>query len=1029
MLRVTSILTILIALGIRLHADEPAQPGPAEAASAPPRAELVFEKDVLPILQAKCTKCHSEKVQKAELHLGTQAGVNKGSASGPIVAAGKPEESLLFEVLRDGLMPPPKRGEPLTAPEVEVLRRWIETGAHFNRSEPAAEPGITEREISQIMLLRCAVCHNDRIKEGGLDLRSRQAMLAGGKSGPAIHLGKPAESLILKKIRAGEMPPLRKLASVSIKVIEKAEVEAIEKWIEAGAPPAPPRRANDAGEGESQVTDEDRQFWAFQPPRPQTVPAVKSGDRVRNPIDAFILEKLEAAGLTLSPEADRRTLIRRAHFDLIGLPPTPAEIDAFVNDRDPNAYENLIERLLASRHYGERWGRYWLDLAGYSDSDGVNAEDPIRPFAYRYRDYVIRSFNRDKPYDRFLLEQIAGDELADYEHAPAITDEIHENLVATGFLRMAPDGTYNGLTNFVPDRLEVISSEIGILTSSVMGLTIKCARCHAHKFDPIPHRDYYRLTAIFKGAYDENDWLRPAKAGNEFPLRGLKYSLPGEKEAWEAEQKRLKAEIEALQEGFEAHRRELVSKQLEIHLPQLPAALHDDLRAAALAARDKRNEIQKYLLSKFEKALHIETDDLDKIEPDYKNQARATFRRIRKLKEQESPHEPFIQALWDRGKPTPTYILRRGNYLAPGKEVEPGVPAVLTSGETPFVIEPPPPGARTTGRRLAFARWLTRPENPLTSRVMSNRLWKHHFANGIVKSLDNFGKAGQLPTHPELLDWLAVEFPRRGWSMKAMHRLIMNSSTYRQSSRITPDHLQHDIDNRLLSRSPLRRLDAEVLRDSLLFVSGELDDTPFGPAEKVESRTDGLVTSIGTEKGWRRSVYVLQRRSQTSTLLEDFDLPQMAPNCVERTVATVAPQALHLLNNKMIHRWAGAMAERLIRETGSNRDAQIRRAYELALGRPPDAAELEVTTRSFREFREKWLADARQDRRPAKVALPVEPAGETDEGDSPSEEENAPSAAPAPAHVSSSPDEEILLKALTNLCHALMNSAEFIYVD
>jgi hypothetical protein len=939
--------------------------------------------------------------------------------------AGKPDESLLFEVLRDGLMPPPKKGEPLTAPEVEVLRRWIETGAHFAQSAAAAEPAITEREISQILLLRCTVCHNGRIREGSLDLRSRQAMLEGGKSGPAINLDKPAESLILKKIRAGEMPPLRRLASVSIKVIETAEVEAIEKWIEAGAPAAPPRLAGNTGDGESEVTDEDRQFWAFQPPRPQTVPVVKSGARVRNPIDAFILEKLEAAGLTLSPEADRRTLIRRVYFDLIGLPPTPAEIDAFIADTDPDAYENLIERLLASRHYGERWGRYWLDLAGYSDSDGVNAEDPIRPYAYRYRDYVIQAFNKDKPYDRFLLEQIAGDELVDYQRAPAITEEIHDNLVATGFLRMAPDGTYNGLTNFVPDRLEVIASEIGIVTSSVMGLTMKCARCHAHKFDPIPHRDYYRLTAIFKGAYDENDWLRPAKAGNEFPLRGLKFSLPGEKEAWEAEQKRLKAEIEAIQAAFEVRRRELVTRQLAVHLAELPAALHEDIRAAALAARDQRNEIQKYLLSKFEKALHIDFDELGRIDPDFKTAARAAFMKIRKLKEQESPHEPFIQALWDRGKPTPTYILRRGNYLAPGKEVEPGVPAVLTSAKTPFVIEPPRPGAKTTGRRLAFARWLAQPENPLTARVMVNRLWKHHFANGLVKSLDNFGKTGQLPTHPELLDWLALEFPRRGWSMKAMHRLIMNSSTWRQSSQITPDHLERDLDNRLLSRSPLRRLEAEVLRDALLFVAGELDETPFGPAEKVESRNDGLVTSIGTARGWRRSVYVLQRRSQTSTLLEDFDLPQMSPNCVERTVATVAPQALHLLNNKMIHGWAAAMAERIVHEAGANCDLQVRRAYELALGRPPTTAELDVTLRSIGEFREKWAAAALADRRPEKVPLPMEPSAEGDDSDA-SPADDAPSAV---AKVYASREEEVIEKSLTNLCHALMNSAEFIYVD
>jgi hypothetical protein len=595
MIRYTLSAAILLTFGIHLRAEEPAKSTAKETAASSASIAPIFEKDVLPILQAKCVTCHSEKIRKSELNLSTQAGIKAGSATGQILIAGKPEESLLLEVLRDGLMPPPKKGIPLTLAEVDVLQHWIQSGAHFAVPNYASESTVTEREISQIMLLRCTVCHNGRTTEGGLDLRSRRAMLKGGKSGPAINLERPAESLLLKKIHAGEMPPLRKLASASVKVIEKAEVETVTKWIELGAPPTPPRTNADENEGESEVTEADRQFWAFQPPRPQLVPVVKSLARVRNPIDSFILEKLESTGLSLSADTDRRALIRRAHFDLIGLPPTPSEVQAFVNDQDPNAYENLIERLLASNRYGERWGRYWLDLAGYADSDGVNEDDPIRPYAYRYRDYVIRSLNKDKPYDRFLLEQIAGDELADYERSPNLGEEIYDNLVATGFLRMGPDGTYNGLTNFVPDRLDVIASEIEILTSGVMGLTVKCARCHSHKFDPIPHRDYYRLTAIFKGAYDENDWLRPSMAGTEFPLRGLKYAQSWEKEAWEAEQKAIKA----FQSQIETRQRELVTAQLEKHLSQLPQILHDDVRAAALASRDKRTEIQKYLASKF----------------------------------------------------------------------------------------------------------------------------------------------------------------------------------------------------------------------------------------------------------------------------------------------------------------------------------------------------------------------------------------------------------------------------------------------
>jgi hypothetical protein len=1007
MLRCLLTTAIWIAAVSAVQAEEPAKPVPKEGAARSAPARPVFEKDVLPILKAKCTQCHGEKVQKSELNLSTEAGVKRGSATGPIVVAGKPDESLLLEVVREGLMPPAKKGGPLAPNEVELLRRWIESGAHFAGPDSASASAVTEREISQIMLLRCTVCHNGRVREGGLDLRSRAAMLTGGKSGPAINLEQPGESLLLKKIHAGEMPPLRRLAAVSVKVIEKAEVETITKWIEGGAPPAPLRNEPRTIDGESEITAADREFWSFQPPRPQRVPVIKSAERVRNPIDSFVLEKLEASGLTFSPDASRRTLIRRAHFDLIGLPPTPAEVEAFANDDDPHAWENLIERLLASPHYGERWGRHWLDVAGYSDSDGVNEEDPIRPYAYRYRDYVVRSFNADKPYDRFLLEQIAGDELADYEHAPAVTEEIYENLVATGFLRMAPDGTYNGLTNFVPDRLDVVASEIDILTSSVMGLTVKCARCHSHKFDPIPQRDYYRLTAIFKGAYDENDWLRPSKAGNEFPLRGLKYVPPGEKEIWQAEQKRLKEDIDRIQGRFETRQRELIVIQLAKNLSQVQPILQEDVRTAALAPREKRTEIQKYLVSKFEKILQIDGEELEKLDADFKSLAQSTARQIKALKDQQNPNEPFIQALWDRGEPTPTFILRRGSYLSPGKEVEPGVPEVLTGGKTPFAIEPPWPGGRQSGRRLAFARWLANPDNPLTSRVMVNRLWKHHFVAGIVKSLDNFGRTGQRPSHPELLDWLALEFVRQKWSIKAMHRLIMTSSTYRQASQMTARHSERDLDNRLLSRYPLRRLDAEALRDALLFVSGKLDETPFGPAEKVERRDDGLVTSVGTPEGWRRSIYVLQRRSQTATILEDFDLPQMSPNCVERTFATVAPQALHLMNNGAIHGWALAMAERIVRDCGPDRDAQIRRAYELALGRPPDATELEVTVKSFEELREKWLAEVKKaELRP----LTSDGAALRPDGNR-------------------SPDEQAVLKALTNLCHALMNSAEFVYVD
>ncbi|MGD9648854.1 MAG: DUF1549 and DUF1553 domain-containing protein, partial [Pirellulales bacterium] len=597
-------------------------------------------------------------------------------------------------------------------------------------------------------------------------------------------------------------------------------------------------------------TDEDRSFWSFRPPVAAPLPEVASADRAGNPIDAFVLAKQEARGLGLAPPADAAALARRAYLDLIGLPPSPEELEAFVNDTDPLAYPRLIDRLLESVHYGERWGQYWLDLAGYSDSEGVQNADDARPHAWRYRDYVIRAFNSDKPYDRFLLEQLAGDELADYSSEP-LTPEVFDNLVATGFLRMAPDGTYAPITGFVPDRLEVIDDEIEIFSSAVLGLTIKCARCHSHKFDPIPQRDYYRLAAVFKGALDEHDWVAPRTGGPDQPK---------------------------------------------------------DAEASLLRV----------------------------VPPD--------------------GGEPVaIRAVWDRGEPSPTYILRRGNYLTPGPLVGPGVPSVLTDGHTPLAVEPPWPGAKPTGRRLALARWVTSATNPLTARVMVNRVWKHHFGEGLVRSLDNFGKAGEPPTHPELLDWLAVYFVEHGWSVKELHRLMMTSAVYRQSSQVDEPLLAADPQNELLTRMPLRRLEGEVLRDSLLAVSGRLNPTPFGPPDGLTSRPDGLVTANpGADQRWRRSIYVLKRRSQPLTMLQNFDVAGMSPNCVLRSESIVAPQALQLTNSELVHEWSQSLARRIWDEVGDDAAAQVDRAYRLLAGRRPTPAEAQIARQSLAQLSAKW---------------------------------------------------------------------------
>lgn len=888
-----------------------------------------FQREIQPILQTKCYGCHGPENQKADLDLSTLKGILKGGESGVVVVPRKPEESLLYEKIHSGEMPPDEKDR-LSETEIATVERWIAAGAKPDdgKGESATETSATlnQHDIIPIMLRRCSACHGLRRQEAGLDLRTKAAMLRGGKSGPAIVPGQPDESRIIKKIRAGQMPPRDRLVEVSIKPIEPGETETLAKWIAAGALEVAAEPDTATTVPDPSVSDKDRDFWAFRAPQPVAVPNVSDASRIGNSIDAFILQKLEQKGLGLAPEADRLTLMRRAYFDLTGLPPEPTEIEAFLANRDPQAYEKLIDRLLESPRYGERWGRYWLDFAGYADSEGKREQDLPRPHAWRFRDYVIRSLNADKPFDRFLLEQIAGDELADYEHAPEITAEIYDNLVATAFLRMAPDATWANITGYAPDRIEVIADEIDVLGSAVMGLTLKCARCHSHKFDPIPQRDYYRLVDVFKGAYDEYDWLKPDVRPGIGPLsqdvlggRHLPFVTTAERQAWEARNAQLDQEIAASQ--------------------------------AKPGAED----------------------------------------RVKMLEGQRLP-EPRIQALWDRGEPSPTYIYRRGDSLSPGRLVGPGVPSVLTDGKTPFEVKPPWPGAKQTGRRLAFAKWLTQPDHPLTARVQVNHLWKHHFGMGIVKTLGNFGKTGAPPTHPELLDWLAREFVRQGWSLKAMHRLMMTSATYRQSSAVTANQEKIDPENSLISRMPLVRLDAEALYDSLLLVAGRLDESRFGPPDAVTVRGDGLVTPVGTERGWRRLIYVRQARKQLATHLENFDFPQMNPNCIERRDSLVAPQALHLMNNRMVYQLAEHFASRVLGDVGTDPTRQVERVYWLALSRKPTDEERRIGVESLSQLTVSWAKNLDADGGP--------------------------------------PDPDAArLKALTAHCHAIMNSASFLYVD
>ncbi|QDV17490.1 Planctomycete cytochrome C [Gimesia panareensis] len=892
---------------------------PGQSPAAEPAVPVFYEDSVKAILEAKCTRCHNSEKKQSGLDLSSPRAILKGSESGRILQAGDADASLLFQMIDADEMPPEEKDR-LTPTERESLRSWIQAGTHFRKAVKTA-PAVTQHDIIPLLHLRCVACHGGRRQEAGLDLRTKQSILKGGKSGPVIVPGDPESSLLIQRIKSAEMPPRRKLVSVSVKPMEANELERLSQWIELGLPEV---NESELQEPETLVTEQDRQFWSFQPPAQVQPPQVQHQDLVRNPIDAFILSKLESQGLTFAPTADKRTLIRRLSIDLTGLPPTPQEIDDFLNDDDPKAYEQLVERLLASPRYGERWARHWLDVVGYADSEGAQNEDKLRPHMYRYRDYVIRSLNQDKPYSRFLLEQIAGDEIVDYRSGN-ITPDVYDCLVATGFLRTAPDRTFANITNFVPDRLEVISDEIQILGSAVLGLTIKCARCHSHKFDPIPQSDYYRLTAVFKAAYDEHDWLK-----SQGP-RTLPY---------------------VSQQELKKHQEH--EKQLSIQQGQLKQRL----------------------------------DQLKPTVPDYQVKSAELKKQIDALKTQHRP-APRIRALWSRESPSPSYIYKRGNYLTPGRPVQPGVPAVLTSPDETLDFDQKEKNGDPVGRRLVFARWLTQADHPLTARVMVNRIWLHHFGRGIVNTPGNFGRAGERPTHPELLDWLAREFVRQNWSIKSLHRLMVTSSTYRQSSEISDDAARLDPSGSLLSRMPLNRMEAEVLRDSLLYICGQLDETPFGPADPVESRADGLVTSQRGDKGWRRSIYVLQRRTKIPTLLENFDFPQMGPNCLQRGESLVAPQALHLLNNQMIHQLADHFASRIRKEAGDQPAEQISQIYLRALGRSPTSEETMIGVMTLQQLEEKWKSESKDEKKLSDSSQ----------------------------------------KALTSYCHAMFNLAEFQYID
>jgi len=940
-----------------------------------------------------------------------------------------------------------------------------------------------EKDVRPIFKAYCFECHGEGAElKGSLDLRLQHFMVKGGDSGPAIAPGKIEESFLIDRIKSEEMPP------GEVKLDAK-QLATITSWIEQGAKTdGPEPKTLEKG---LHITAEERNYWAFQPIKNSTIPAIADSKLVQTPIDAFLLQKLEANGMTFSSLADRTTLIRRAYFDLLGLPPTPEEVQEFLADKRPDAFAHLIDQLLDSPHYGERWGRHWLDVAGYADSEGYTIDDPERKYAYKYRDYVIRSFNKDKPFDQFIIEQLAGDELVPLPHKNLKEDEI-EKLVATGFLRMAPDGTgINGVDQPIA-RNQVMADTLQIVGSSLLGLTIHCAQCHNHRYDPISQADYYRIRAIFEPAYDWKNWRKPSQ-------RLISLYTDADKQA-AAE---IEAEAKQIDQEYQQRSKELIAETLEDQLQQhVPTNLHDPLREAYNTNAKKRTPEQNKLLREYPKILKISRGSLYLYDREISRQkarltkelkqkttaylakaqaaaikslpgnVRARFAAAVKvpaakrtdgqkqivagnavavvtnnnLKDFDAAaaaeldalraeidklvaRAPQLTAISDKaakvrakkpkqdyirvmnevpGKVNDTFLFHRGDFRQPKEKLEPASLAILSLGQSNTIV-PDDKARSTTGRRLAYAKYLTSGEHPLVARVLVNRFWMHHFGKGLVNTTGDFGHLGDRPTHPKLLDWLAYNFMQDGWSLKRFHRLIMNSRAYQQQLRKIPTDNDTDPDNLLLSGMSLRRLEAESVRDYILKISGKYNAKMFGPPVPVhfdrigqvvigKDNTDsagrpGKPVSMNGEE-LRRSIYVQMRRSQPLAMLETFDAPRMSPNCEARPSSTVAPQSLLLMNNEFVIHQCEELARRVQQTSGNDLAAQIKQSWQFVYSRDPAPAEIEnakaFLARQTRHLKAHPVARQRS----------VKEKNKTPE-----------------------------LMALASLCQTLVSSNEFLYVD
>lgn len=822
-----------------------------------------------------------------------------------------------------------------------VRSPWLLTGvALVSLAVPAAaqRDPLFKTEILPVLEKSCVACHGPQQKMAKLDLSSFNGMMAGGEAGPVLMPGKPERSLMWKLIETDQMPKGGKLTV--------AEKQLIKSYIQYGRfPVAPPEseetvRAREA----ARITAKEREWWSFRKPVKSPVPPVASKDQARTAIDAFVLAQLERKNWKMQPEADRPTLIRRATFDLSGLPPTPAEVAAFVSDQSPNAWEKVIDRLLASPRYGEQWGRHWLDVAGYSDSRG-DAGDTDREVSWKYRDYVINAFNRNKPIDRFIVEQLAGDQLVNYKHLAIPTPGQVEPLTATGFMRTTADITDNQTIYEVDKYFDAQQKAMETSLSALLGVTVGCARCHDHKFDPLLQRDYYRLMAVYQPVWDPENWLPADLNHGPWPSRMVLDMDEAPRAAWikdvtSNDAKAIRRLDDLLEATYQKYRSELKGGR-DISDEARRLQMRKDIE------NDPDLEVDRNALKDF-----ITDQELEKRFPELaKWKDEIQVKRYSRRSPSKLPPN-YIEASWDVSKtPSPTYVLARGNYLSPGAEMKPGLPLVLDDPKHPLEFPDPAkhPEWNGTNRRLILAQWMVAPGNPLVPRVFVNRVWGWHFGEGIVRSVDDFGAQGAKPTHPELLDYLTTTFQERNWDLKWLNKEIMMSQVYRQESAEVPEYLAADPGNKLLWRKAPLRLEAETIRDTMLKVSGLLNERMFGKQEPIKRGPDGQWLEDPQGRGaQRRSLYLSQTRTRSVAFLKVFDCPDMtSDNQAERFRASLPAQSLAMLNNPLVMRASKAFAEELIEKTNQNYEQAVNLAFERAYNRPPAARELEIARKSI----------------------------------------------------------------------------------